>query len=72
MDHKKLMSARRAAASAYVSECPSSGASASTRSSCPINQTTNDPLNNVRFFFVFIRLFDPDFGREIVLYEIVC
>lgn len=47
VDHKKLMSARRAAASAYVSECPSSGASASTRSSCPINQTTNDPLNNM-------------------------
>uniref|UniRef100_A0A914S5A1 Holocytochrome c-type synthase n=1 Tax=Parascaris equorum TaxID=6256 RepID=A0A914S5A1_PAREQ len=40
------MSARRAAASTYISECPSSGASASTPSTCPLKHTTNDPLNN--------------------------
>uniref|UniRef100_A0A914ZKX8 Holocytochrome c-type synthase n=1 Tax=Parascaris univalens TaxID=6257 RepID=A0A914ZKX8_PARUN len=47
VDHKRLMSARRAAASTYISECPSSGASASTPSTCPLKHTTNDPLNNM-------------------------
>ncbi|VDM47636.1 unnamed protein product [Toxocara canis] len=47
VDHSKLMSARRAAASTYVSECPSSGASAPTGSGCPVNQTGTDPLNNM-------------------------
>lgn len=46
VDHKKLLSERRAVASATDSECPSADATSLYSDGCPVN-ADNDPLNNM-------------------------